>query len=44
MQSGLVSIIVLASVFTACTSSKIPHYQFNQKTAVPQYASMVHGY
>jgi C-terminal processing protease CtpA/Prc len=36
MQQRLVSIIALACVFTACTSSKIRHYQFNQKTAAPQ--------
>lgn len=36
MQQRLVSIIVIACVFTACTSSKIKHYQFNQKTAAPQ--------
>ena len=36
MQQRLVSIISLACVFTACTSSKIRHYQFNQKTAAPQ--------
>ncbi|MFC4233023.1 S41 family peptidase [Parasediminibacterium paludis] len=36
MQQRLVSIIAFACVFTACTSSKIKHYQFNQKTAAPQ--------
>lgn len=36
MQQRLVSIIAFACVFTACTSSKIRHYQFNQKTAAPQ--------
>ncbi len=36
MQQRLVRIIALACVFTACTSSKIRHYQFNQKTAAPQ--------
>jgi hypothetical protein len=36
MQQRLVSVITLVFLFTACTSSKISHYQFNQKTAAPQ--------
>jgi C-terminal processing protease CtpA/Prc len=36
MQQRLVSIIVFVCLFTACTSSRIRHYQFNQKTAAPQ--------
>ncbi len=36
MKQSVASIILVASLFTACTSSKIANYHFNQKTAAPQ--------
>lgn len=36
MKQTKVSIVIIAWLFTACTSSKIAHYHFNQKTAAPQ--------
>ncbi len=36
MKQSKVSIVIIAWLFTACTSSKIAHYHFNQKTAAPQ--------